>query len=33
LCRACAHFEQALRIEPRYNLAREALDNLRRIVN
>ena len=31
--RAREHFEHALRIEPRYALAREALQHLRRIVN
>ncbi len=31
--RAREHFEKALRAEPRYALAREALDHLRRMVN
>jgi Tfp pilus assembly protein PilF len=31
--RAREHFQQALAIEPRYTLARRALENLRRMVN
>jgi hypothetical protein len=31
--RAIECFQQALEIEPRYALAREALDSLRRMVN
>jgi len=31
--RAREHFQQALEIEPRYTLARQALENIRRMVN
>jgi hypothetical protein len=31
--RAREHFEHALRIEPRYTLARDALQSLRRMLN
>jgi hypothetical protein len=31
--RAARCFEEALEVEPRYRLAREALDSLRRLVN
>jgi hypothetical protein len=31
--RAREYFQEALRIEPRYTLARQAVENIRRMVN